>query len=151
MFLYSQWCELPLPVRHEVAKIFNIPKVGPTEVFSNTIKSDGYLLKDIEAAITVASLQSYMRLDETDMSVLWEHFMNRLNGFEVEPEPMAAADSNTEASEPPVTDALENQMADSQAVRQRPVKTKIAGSNPAQPAKKPVKRASKPRAKKVTN
>lgn len=91
MFLYSLWCDLPLATRHKIALDFGIEKKGPTEVFSNTIKSDGYLVKDIETALTVEVLQKYIGTQETQLHILWTMLMDKLEGKEVieklEPKP----------------------------------------------------------------
>ena len=86
MFLYSKWQELPLQTRHKIAAQFNIPKRGPTEVFDNQIKSDGYPIKEIEERLNVLSIADYLDTKETDMSSLWSLGWWRryevANGFE---------------------------------------------------------------------
>lgn len=76
MFLYSRWCSLPISKRQEIAAQFGIEKKGPTEVFSNTIKSDGYLVADIDAALTVSKLQEKLETDISDMEILWDYLVN---------------------------------------------------------------------------
>ena len=80
MFLYSHWCSLPLSVRHKLAAQFNIPKKGPTEVFDNQIKSDGYAIKDIEERINLVSLQVYLGTKETDTLILWTQMVDKIEG-----------------------------------------------------------------------
>jgi len=70
MIMYSWWLSTPLSTRHKIAEQFKIVKKGATEVFNNTIKSDGYVLKDIETAITVESMQAYTGSDSKDTHVL---------------------------------------------------------------------------------
>ena len=72
--------QLPLQTRHKIAAIFNIPKTGPTEVFDNTIKSDGYPIKEIEERINLLSMQMYLETKETDMSLLWTWMVEKIEG-----------------------------------------------------------------------
>lgn len=153
MFLYSKWLELPLPVRHEVAKVFNIAKTGPTEVFSNQIKSDGYKIKDVEDALTVPALQAHLKLEDTDMSFLWDRFMARLDGFETvpigvsfeSPETAAALDSFAGSA---VT--IDNNSIGNLAAKVLVVDKDLKKPTSSFTQKKPIKRVSKPRAKKTT-
>ena len=71
MFLYSQWARLPLVTRVKLASAFGIVKRGPTEVDSNQIKSDGYLLHEIETAMTKEAMEKYVGMDEKDSATLW--------------------------------------------------------------------------------
>lgn len=75
--LYSRWVYLPLDTRNKIAEAFDIVKKGSVEVFSNTIKSDGYLIADIDNAITVSSMQAYLGSKETDSNVLFELLVNK--------------------------------------------------------------------------
>lgn len=71
MFLYSAWCALDLPTRHKLAQQFNIPKKHPTHVVDNRIQSDGYDVVDIERALNVDAIQTFLDTKETDMAILW--------------------------------------------------------------------------------
>lgn len=84
MFLYSHWLSLPLLRRIEIANIFGIEKKGSTEVFNDTIKSDGYYIKDVEEKITVESLQKYLETTEPNFVVLWSLLLDRLDGKDIE-------------------------------------------------------------------
>lgn len=84
MFLYSAWCSLSLPTRIALAEKFGIVKRGSTEVSDNTIKSDGYLIKEVEEALNVDALQKYLETEETDMKVLWTLLVNKIEGKVVE-------------------------------------------------------------------
>lgn len=78
MFPYSLWCSLPIQKRHEIALKFNIPKKGSTEVFSNTIKSDGYLVQDIDNAFALENVQRVLDVTETDSAILWSYIVDGL-------------------------------------------------------------------------
>lgn len=80
MVLYYQWLQLPLATRAKIAQEFGFIKKGPTEVFSNTIKSDGYLIKDIDEAITLNGLQKYLGTTETDFTILWNYLIDKIEG-----------------------------------------------------------------------
>jgi len=80
LFLFGQWLELHIATRHKIAEAFGIQKKGPTEVFNNTIKSDGYLLKDIEEKLNVDALQKYTGSDSTDMMILWKLMVDKAEG-----------------------------------------------------------------------
>jgi len=83
MFLYSQWANLPLETRNKIAGEFGIIRKGSVEVFANTIKSDGYLIKDVEAALTLNKLQNYLGTSETDHTVLWNYLVDKMDGKNV--------------------------------------------------------------------
>lgn len=84
MFLYSAWANLSLVTRNKIASEFGIVKKGPTEVFANTIKSDGYLLKDIEDTLTLHNLQNYLGTTETDHTVLWNYLVDKIEGKNIQ-------------------------------------------------------------------
>lgn len=72
MILYSKWLGLPLNTRVLLADKFGIQKKGSIEVFANTVKSDGYLVLDIEQALTKESLQAALNSKETDINKLFD-------------------------------------------------------------------------------
>lgn len=72
MIFYSKWLGLPLSTRVLLAEKFGIPRKGFVEVFSNTIKSDGYFIQDIEAALTVTKLQEALETNEADIAKLFD-------------------------------------------------------------------------------
>ena len=84
MILYSQWINLPLSTRYKIASEFGIPKKNPTHVVDNVVKDDGYLIKDIESAITMNSLQKYFNTAETDLTVLWFYLVDKMEGKNVQ-------------------------------------------------------------------
>jgi len=84
MLLYSRWCALTLPTRNKLAEIFGIEKKGATEVASNVVKHDGYLVEDIEQAMTVEAMQKYLSAGNTDISELWNMTIDKIEGREVE-------------------------------------------------------------------
>jgi hypothetical protein len=79
MILYSSWIQLPLPTRHIIASHFNITKRGPTEVFDNQIKSDGYAVKEIESALSMEAMQKFTGSTLTDMLELWNLTLLKVN------------------------------------------------------------------------
>lgn len=74
--------ELPITTRHKIAVQFGIIKKGSTEVFNNTVKSDGYVIKDIEEALNVDAIQYYLEVNETDMLTLWMWMIDKIEGRE---------------------------------------------------------------------
>lgn len=70
MFLYSKWLSLPLPTRIAIAKELGIAKVGSTHVVDNRVESDGYPMRDVEAAL---------ERNEKD----WDNIVARAEGREV--------------------------------------------------------------------
>lgn len=78
VFMYSRWMALPLSTKAKLATQFGIPKNGAIEVYANTIKSDGYLVHDIENALTLNAMQKFLGSDETDGNILWEYLINKI-------------------------------------------------------------------------
>lgn len=60
--------------------MFGIEKKGPTEVFNDTVKSDGYLLKDIEGKITTKGIQEFVGTSEESTEVLWRMLITQVEG-----------------------------------------------------------------------
>lgn len=83
VFLYSQWLLLPLSTRIKIADQFKIIKKGSTEVFNDTIKSDGFLIKDIENTLTVPTLQDYLNTEESNIELLWEWMLTKIEGNQI--------------------------------------------------------------------
>lgn len=91
MFLYHHWTQLPLSTRNKIAQQFRIERKNSIEVFNDTIKSDGYLIKDIEEALNVDAIQIYLSTEETDMQLLWSLLVDKIEGrivIEVTPDPI---------------------------------------------------------------
>lgn len=82
VFLYGKWTSLPLPTRHEIARVLGIPKRGPTHVDSNVIVSDGYAIAEVENALSVSNLQAYTNSDSEDLVVLWDLMLAKAEGRE---------------------------------------------------------------------
>lgn len=76
MISYSAWLHLPIHTRHELARIFKIPKTGATEVVSNDIVRDGYSVHDIEKAITKQAMQTFLGSTMDNFQFLWEDTLN---------------------------------------------------------------------------
>lgn len=81
-FLYSHWLALPLSTRAEIASKFGIAKTGPTHVFDNRIQSDGYAIQDVENALGMEALQTFVGSKETDMNVLFTKLVDIIEGRE---------------------------------------------------------------------
>lgn len=82
MFLYHQWTELNINTRHKIAAQFGIVKKGSTEVVDNQIKSDGYAVKEIEQALNLDALQTFLDTQETDIAKLWVMLVDKIEGRE---------------------------------------------------------------------
>ncbi len=72
IFLYGLWTRLPIESRNILAGIFGIKKTGATHVVADKIQSDGYSIDDIEASITMETMQKYTGSDDEDMKALWD-------------------------------------------------------------------------------
>lgn len=83
MFLYSHWCSLPLATRHKIAEKFNIIKKRPTHVVNDYVQEDGYIVKDIEEALNVDAIQKFLNSQETDMAILWDNLIAKIEGREI--------------------------------------------------------------------
>ena len=83
MFMYHSWLELPISTRIKIASQFGIIKKGSTEVFNNTVTSDGYLIKDIELALSKEKLQEFLQITEPDTSILWTKMLAKIDNKEV--------------------------------------------------------------------
>lgn len=88
MFLFSQWRSIPLHVRHLIAAQFGIAKSGPTHVVDNRVESDGYKVEEIEANLTLESLQEYTGSESANMFFLWEAMLDKIQGIERVAEPV---------------------------------------------------------------
>ncbi len=92
MILYSKWLDLPINTRHEIARIFNITKKNPTHVQDNVIVSDGYTVKDVESALSVANMQDYLQTAGiSDFNILFDTLVYNIENpitFEVVKEPI---------------------------------------------------------------
>ncbi len=70
-------------IRAQIATAFGIAKVGPTHVVNNQIESDGYKIDDVERALNVDAIQTYVGSDSTDMTFLWEALLAKAEGREL--------------------------------------------------------------------
>lgn len=82
VFLYSAWMNLPLSTRAALAEQFGFKKIGSTHVQDNRIISDGYVVKDIELALTKEALEAYLGVEYTDPIVMWELLIKRIEAPE---------------------------------------------------------------------
>ena len=102
MMMYSKWLELPLTTRHLIAQKLNIEKKNPTHVMDNKVISDGYVIQDVETAMSLANLLTYLSTTKrvvppnAEYQTVWELFVKELlnpavatgyfSGIEVMPE-----------------------------------------------------------------
>lgn len=77
MFLYSKWLELSINTRNAIAQFIGLPRRGSVEVVGNTIRSDGYNIKELEAALSPENLKKHLITDEEDSQVLWNLLVNK--------------------------------------------------------------------------
>lgn len=80
MLLYHVWMQVPISTRHKIAEAFGFKKVRSTHVSNNEIVDDGFVIKDIEEALTVEKMQSYTGSTETDMNILFGLTVDKAEG-----------------------------------------------------------------------
>jgi hypothetical protein len=85
MIQYSKWLSLPLTTRQKIAGQFGITQVSSIEVFANTVKSDGYLVKDIEDALTREKMEAYIGRKSDSITDLFEWVVQKIDGKYIEP------------------------------------------------------------------
>jgi len=76
MFLYSLWLRLDLPTRNRIASEFGIVKKNSTHVQDNRVISDGFLIEDVETALSLENLQRILQTNNTDIAILWDMLVN---------------------------------------------------------------------------
>jgi len=52
-------------------------------VFANEVKSDGYLIKDIEESLTQVAIQRYLGTTEGDFRTLWDMLVAKIENREI--------------------------------------------------------------------
>lgn len=77
---YSRWIDLSGETRVKIADALGIPKMRSTHVSDNKVVDDGYNLKDIENALSVPSLQTYLGSTETDVFKLFQMIVDKMEG-----------------------------------------------------------------------
>jgi len=77
MFLYSKWFQTALATRDKIAKDFGIERKNGIEVFANEVKSDGYLVKDIEEKLTKEAMQQILNTTEDELAVLFDMLVEK--------------------------------------------------------------------------
>lgn len=80
MFKYSKWLDLPFETRIKIADMLGIEKKGATEVFENRVVNDGYVVKELEEAITVENVQKLFSEVQNDPELLWNKLVNKAEG-----------------------------------------------------------------------
>lgn len=62
--IYTQiWVELSQPIRMHLAKVFDLPRTGISEIKDMTLISDGHTNKDLES-ITLEKMNEYIGSEE---------------------------------------------------------------------------------------
>lgn len=77
---YTKWLALGLGTRVKLAQVFGIAKLRSTHVSDNHVMDDGYNIKDVENAMSVPSLQTYLNSAETDIIVLFQMAIDKVEG-----------------------------------------------------------------------
>lgn len=130
----------------EIAKEFNITRNGYTEVNDNVVKSDGFLLKDIETTLTPDNMRTFLVSEETDANVLLGMVAERLAPKPVvevsEPKPIPVnvnitmnngkVEAVTATNEAPIIDAVPDVQETTEPVTSSPtpdVKAKKTSKN----------------------
>lgn len=84
--LYAQmWIDLPQETRNHLAKAFDIPRTGITEIRDQTVVSDGHTNTDLEA-VTADKMAAYVGspLGTLSFSRLWEITLSKVK-YELHP------------------------------------------------------------------
>lgn len=80
MFLYTSWRNTPINTRIKIAESFGLIKKKSTHVSDNKVIDDGYLIEDVESVINIDRLQQYTGSDSTDMVILWDLMIDKVEG-----------------------------------------------------------------------
>ena len=80
----QQWIHQPKAVRVHLAKVFNIPHSGVTEIRDQEVVSDGYTMGDLKS-ISLEKMNEYIGSVET-FGRAWEITLSKVN-FELNPAP----------------------------------------------------------------
>ncbi len=76
-FLYSHWLALPIQTRHALAAAFGIKKKNPTHVVDDMVKDDGYVIGDIESALSMEAMTEYVGFASPD---IWSNVVAKAEG-----------------------------------------------------------------------
>lgn len=73
MIFYSSWLNLSISVRHQIAQDFGILKKSPTHVQDNVVVNDGYVIQDVENALSIENIQNHLGVgkQEENLDILW--------------------------------------------------------------------------------
>lgn len=82
------WLALPMLIRVEMRKVFNIPRSSHTLVEGNIVKSDGTTYEDLKA-ITIEKLQVFLNTDpeQTDFVKLFNGVVAKIAETQLPKEP----------------------------------------------------------------
>lgn len=101
MIPYSHWMGLKLSTRIKIAEELNIPKLRSTHVANDQVLDDGYNIKDVEEAIKVVPLQTYLKSTETDVFKLFDELVLKAEGRYIEPVKEEVVTDKTQKQEKP--------------------------------------------------
>jgi hypothetical protein len=77
MLSKSYWLGLKSTTRQSLKILLDIPKTGGSEVYGNTVVSDGFTDSDL-ATVTLPKLQEFMQSDDTDFYGLLGTLISRI-------------------------------------------------------------------------
>ncbi len=84
MLSYQFWLELPLAVRHTIAKRFGVERKKSVHVVDNQVVDDGYYLKELTEALSLKRLQSELHSNISDYTILWNALISNTTGVPIE-------------------------------------------------------------------
>ncbi len=67
MINYSRWLATSLSTRQKIADDFKIIKKGSTHVVDNKVTSDGYIVEEIEAALSIEAMHAYLGIGSSNL------------------------------------------------------------------------------------
>jgi len=82
ILLYSRWLALPIGTRHAIALAFGIKKKNPTHVIDNYVREDGYVIGDIETALTATAMENFVGGKFSDANTLFDAVIAKVAGGE---------------------------------------------------------------------
>ncbi len=85
ILLYSRWLNLPISTRQAIAQAFNIHKKNPTHVVDNLVRDDGYVIGDVESALTAVAMEAFVGAKFEDANALLDAVVAKAEGRVVEP------------------------------------------------------------------
>lgn len=77
MLSIIKWLNLPMNVKQELVRIFEIPQSGYVHVSDNIVLTDGHSDKDLQA-VSLEKLQKYLGSSETDYYKLFDQVVESI-------------------------------------------------------------------------